>query len=135
MRISIEEFALRHAEAASCRSEDPYLQVGAAVVNLENRVIATGYNGLPRGFVAPKDFWEDRDFRRSLMIHAEQNVVTLFHRGEGKLIAVTHSPCSSCTMLLIAAGITQIVYRQEYERDPLAVKIAQYYGIRYEKIS
>ena len=31
------------------RSKDPHTQVGACLVDGENRVIGTGYNGFPRG--------------------------------------------------------------------------------------
>ena len=31
------------------RSKDPVTQVGACIVNEENRIVATGYNGMPKG--------------------------------------------------------------------------------------
>lgn len=34
---------------AAMRSKDPNTQVGACIVNKDNRILATGYNGMPNG--------------------------------------------------------------------------------------
>jgi len=133
-RISIEEYALRLAEVAALRSEDPDRKVGAVALSDENRVIATSYNGLPKGYVANEEFWKDRDYRRVFLIHAEQNLCSLFQRGEATLVAVTHCPCSSCLMLLIAHGVSQVIYREVYETDDFAPKLAAHYGMRLERV-
>lgn len=31
------------------RSKDPVTQVGACIVNLDNNIVGTGYNGMPKG--------------------------------------------------------------------------------------
>ena len=49
MRLSWEEYALRIAEVASLRSEDPFMKVGACALNHSNRVIGVSYNGLATG--------------------------------------------------------------------------------------
>lgn len=132
-RISIVEYALQLAEVASRRSEDPFRKVGAVALTDENRIIATGYNGLPPAFVANEELWKDRDFRRDLMIHAEQNLCSLFKRGEVKMVAVTTMPCSFCLRTLIAHGVSQVYYRMPYEHDDGAIAIAKYFGIHMEK--
>ena len=43
----MEEYALELAKAASLRSEDPFVKVGACALNHENMVVGVGYNGLP----------------------------------------------------------------------------------------
>jgi len=38
------------AMLAAERSKDPSTQVGACIVNQDNKIIATGYSGAPRGY-------------------------------------------------------------------------------------
>ena len=59
-RISWEEYALELAKVSSRRSEDPYVQVGACILRLDNSVAGLGYNGAPNGIEID---WSDRDER------------------------------------------------------------------------
>ena len=68
------------------------------------------------------------------MIHAEANCLSLFKKGEARLIAVTLLPCSSCATLIAAYGIPKVVYEQEYERDTQAKEIFKYYKIELRQI-
>jgi len=132
-RISIEEYALSLAAIAAKRSEDPYRQVGAVALTPENRVIATAYNGLSPGNVVGPAFWEFREIRLPYMIHAEQNICSLFKRGEVNLVAITTMPCSHCILTLAAHGVKQVIYINEYERDDGAIKIAQFHHVKLTK--
>jgi dCMP deaminase len=122
-RISWEEYALRIAQTASLRSEDPYTKVGACALDYSNRVIGVAYNGLAPGVEVSDEFWEDRDKRRPFMIHAEANLLSLFRRGECKLLACTLLPCSCCATMISAYGIKQVIYKDLYHKDPLALQI------------
>jgi len=128
-RMSWERYALNLAEAASLRSEDPYVQVGACALGMDNRVLSVGYNGLASGKKVSEDFWEDRDSRRPYMLHAEANCLSLCRRGEIKLLAVTLLPCSSCASLIASYKIPTVVYNKVYERDKIALDIFDFYGI------
>ena len=121
------------ARVASLRSEDPYRKVGAAALDHDNRVIATAYNGLAPGFVAPDDFWNDRDNRQKFMLHAEINLCSLFKRGEAKIVATTTMPCTACMQTLCAYGIKEIYYQEIYHASE-APEIAQLYGIVLKQI-
>ncbi|MEY5134925.1 MAG: hypothetical protein RL709_626, partial [Pseudomonadota bacterium] len=79
-RISWEEYALRIAEVAALRSEDPFVKVGSCALDYSNRVIGVAYNGLASGINVPDTFWSDRDARRPFMIHAEVNLLSLVKR-------------------------------------------------------
>ena len=135
MRLSWEEYALRIAEVASLRSEDPFMKVGACALNHSNRVIGVSYNGLATGVNVTPVFWEDRDKRRPYMIHAEANLLSLFERGECKLLACTLLPCSSCATNIAAHGIEKVVYRDLYKRDDNAIEIFKFYGIICEQLN
>jgi dCMP deaminase len=133
-RISWEEYALRIAEVAAQRSEDIHIQVGACILDKNHRIVGVGYNGLaPQKNVNPK-FWEDRDYRRKFILHAEANALNNVKYGEGELLACTLLPCSSCATLIAAKGIKKVVYRELYNRDQNALEIFDFYKIICEKI-
>jgi dCMP deaminase len=134
-RISWDAYALILAEAASLRSEDPYIKVGACALNAEHMVQGVGYNGLASGKrLDSSEFWEDRDKRRIYMIHAETNCLSLCKKGEVETLAVTLLPCSQCATMIAAYGIKRVVYGEEYSRDALAKEIFRFYGIELQKI-
>jgi dCMP deaminase len=133
-RISWEEYAIKIAEVASYRSEDQYVQVGATALDHSNRVIGVAYNGLGSGVNVDETFWNDRDKRRPFMIHAEINLLSLIKRGECKLLACTLLPCSSCAAAIVAHGIKNVVYKDEYFRDNLALEIFKFNGIECKQV-
>jgi dCMP deaminase len=134
-RISWEEYALRIAEAASLRSEDVYVKVGACALDHSNRVIGVAYNGLASGIKVTEEFWKDRDARRPYMIHAETNLLSLFKRGECSLLACTLLPCSCCASMISAYGIKKVVYKDFYYRDDLSLDIFKFNNIECTQIS
>ena len=134
-RLSWEEYALKLAETASLRSEDPFTKVGACALDRNNRVLGVAYNGLAPGKNVKDKFWEDRDGRLPYMLHAEQNLLSLFERGRARLIAVTLLPCSYCARLICCWNIPLVIYKTEYTRDLLALDIFKFYGVTIKKIS
>jgi len=128
-RISWKQYALKIAEVAAQRSEDPYVKVGACALDNCNRVIGVSYNGLASGIVVNEEFWENRDTRRQYMVHAEVNLLSLFKRGECSLLACTLLPCSSCASMIAAYGIKSVVYKNTYTRDENAINIFKFNNI------
>ena len=134
MRMGWGRYALNLAEAASLRSEDPYVKVGACALGYDHRVLSVGYNGLASGVSSSENFWEDRDRRRKFMIHAEANCLALFRSGECEILAVTLLPCSSCATLIASYKIPTVVYKDVYKRDTNSFEIFDFYGITYSKM-
>ena len=134
MRIPWGEYALRLAETASLRSEDPYVKVGACALGKDHRVLSVGYNGLSSGKEVKSSFWQDRDSRRQFMIHAEANCLSLFKVGECQILATTLLPCSYCATLIAGYKIPTVVFRDTYERDTNALEIFDFYGINCYKL-
>ncbi len=130
-RISWEEYALKLAETASIRSEDPYLKVGACVLRHDNSVAGLGYNGSPPGYEID---WSDRDSRRPFVSHAERSALRYCKPGEAKLIAITLSPCQHCIMDIAMFGIKKVVFRNFYERDEKSFEIAHKFDIKMVQI-
>jgi len=134
-KLSWEEYALSLAEVAAKRSEDPYMKVGACILDKNHRVVGMGYNGLVSGKNVTESFWQDRDERRKYMIHAEPNALFHVKRGEGDLLACTLLPCSSCATLIAGHGIKRVIYKELYKRDTSALEIFKFYNISCEMIT
>ena len=134
-RIGWDDYALRIAEVASLRSEDPYIKVGACALDCNNRVIGVAYNGLAPGINVEPSFWANRDERRKYMIHAEANLLSLFERNRCELLACTLLPCSSCATLIAAHGIKKVVFKEIYNRDVSGLDIFKFYNIDCKMLS
>jgi dCMP deaminase len=133
-RLSVEMYAMSLALVASLRSEDPYLKVGAVALDADNRVLATGYNGLKAGSSLSDAEWADRDGRLPFILHAEVNCLALCTRGQVKTIAVTTQPCSACALNIVAHGVKKVIYGQPYHRDSTSLKIFERYGIEVQHV-
>ena len=130
-RQSWEETALVLAETiARCRSEDPYMQVGACAV-LQDNSVSLGYNGPPPKIEID---WSDRDSRLARVIHAEVNALRSVGPGQCKFLAVTLLPCRSCMTFIASKGVKRIVFRNVYGRDKLAFELAKEFGIELVQI-
>jgi dCMP deaminase len=134
-RLDWNTYALKIAEVAALRSEDPWVQVGACALDHSNRVIGVAYNGLAPGKVVTDVFWNDRDGRRPYILHAEVNLLSLFKRGEAKTLACTLLPCSSCAAHIVAHDVKRVIYRDVYTKDMKALEIFDFYNIEVIQLS
>ena len=125
-RIGWEEYAVSLAKAASLRSEDPYVKVGACVLRNDWSVAGVGYNGAPADIEID---WSDRDERRKRVIHAEINALRYVKPNEGHTIACTLLPCSVCVQTIAAHGIKHILYEDVYELDDFALELCTEFKI------
>jgi dCMP deaminase len=128
-RLTWEEYAVALAHAASLRSEDPYVKVGACILRADHSVAALGYNGAPPGVELD---WTDRDARRVRVIHAEANALRFVRPGEGVLMATTLMPCVECLKLTRAHGIDHVVFAEylppHYDSDTVR-SVAREFGV------
>jgi dCMP deaminase len=129
-RISWEEYALKLAQIAAERSEDPYLKVGACALRYDNSVASLGYNGAPPGIEID---WSDRDERRKRICHAEVSCLRYCKPNEIRLLATTLCPCSNCLTIIASYKIPKIIFLNEdsvnYNFDETK-KIAKEFGIK-----
>lgn len=114
--ISWDEYFMGVALLASMRSKDPSTQVGACIVDNENRILSTGYNGFPSGCSDDEFPWErEGDFGQTkypFVVHAELNAI-LNARGKnltGAKIYVALFPCNECAKSIIQSGIKEVIY-------------------------
>jgi dCMP deaminase len=127
-----DEYALNFAYEVAKRSKDPWRKVGAVILRRDNSIAAVGYNGFPAGV---SEDWSDRDRRRSLVVHAEQNALRYIKPNECYLIAVTTLPCNDCLKAIASYGIKNIVYKESYDYDNSSLVIAMELGINLKKIT
>jgi dCMP deaminase len=138
MRISFDEYFMRMALLASERATCERLKVGSVIVKNKN-VLSTGYNGSASGEVHCIDVGcLIRDGHCIRTIHSEQNALLQCAKHgvsvKGASIYVTHFPCLHCTKSLVTAGITEIVYLNDYRNDEYALHLIKQAGIKLRKV-
>ena len=120
--------------------------VGAVIVK-DSQILSTGYNGAPKGLPHCAELGgclreklgvksgERHELCRGL--HAEQNaIIQAAYHGvsvKGAKIYCTTLPCSICTKMIINAGITEVVYIEEYE-DKLAKELVEQSSLEIRRI-
>lgn len=127
---SFDNTFLEVAEVIAKRSKSTRLKVGAVLVK-DNRIIATGYNGLVSG-VKPDVLEDENGVSKKEVIHAELNCIISCARNgvscEGSTLYITHSPCESCAALIAQSGIKKVIFK-EYYRDLSGVEKLKSYGV------
>ncbi|MBM4229161.1 MAG: dCMP deaminase family protein [Gammaproteobacteria bacterium] len=111
--MSWDQRFLDLAKHISAWSKDPSTQVGAVAVR-DRRILATGYNGFPRGVADLPGRLRDRNEKLMRTVHAEANIVAQAARNAVSLNGATvyvwpFLPCNSCGTLLIQAGVKRVV--------------------------
>ena len=119
--ISWNEYFMGVALLASKRSKDPNTQVGACIVDENNIIISTGYNGFPFGCSDDEYSWEreGEDTKYKYVVHAELNAI-LNANGKslkGARIYVDLFPCNECAKAIIQSGVSEIVYLYDKYAD------------------
>jgi len=115
--LSWADYFMSVAFLSAMRSKDPSSQVGACIVNDQNKIVGIGYNGMPLGCSDDEFPWcknapSPVDNKYMYVCHAEMNAI--LNKIVGKLancsIYVALFPCNECAKLIIQAGIRQVFY-------------------------
>ena len=59
------------AKTISSWSKDPSKKIGVIIVNSENKIVSTGYNGFPKNINDSEERLNYKYFKRSITLHAE----------------------------------------------------------------
>ncbi len=113
-----KRFDRSYLEMAAVWARNSYCsrrKVGAILVK-DRMIISDGYNGTPAGF---ENVCEDENgVTKPYVLHAEANAITKVAKSnnssEGATLYVTASPYMECAKLIIQAGISRVVYSEEY---------------------
>jgi dCMP deaminase len=116
---------MKIADIAKRRSNCMKSSVGCVIVNDNNRVVSTGYNGTPRGLVSCYKNGCNRcnenvegGLDECLCLHGEESAILevgIFKTNGCKLYTTLY-PCFSCAKIIKQAGIKRIYYMTEYKK-------------------
>ena len=122
------------AERSTCRRR----KVGCVLVDSNNHVVATGYNGVPthfphcldepcEGATAPSG----ESLEKCLAVHAEQNALLQLRSNDILTAYLTVTPCITCAKMLANSRVKRIVANREYVQS-LAVDVLDKAKIRVD---
>ena len=117
--ISWENYFMELAKLSALRSKDPNTQVGACLVDSDNKIVAIGYNGLPKGMNDDEFSWKSPE-KYSYVVHAEANALVNandFKSIRGSRLYVTRFPCNECAKLLVQLGVGEVIYLDDKYHD------------------
>ncbi|KAL0951565.1 hypothetical protein HGRIS_008247 [Hohenbuehelia grisea] len=140
LRPSWDAYFMMLASLASHRSNCMKRRVGAILVR-ENRIVATGYNGTPRGLVNCNEGGCPHCNRASspnssyecLCLHAEENALLEAGRervGQGGVLYCNTCPCLKCTIKIIQTGVKEVVYNLTYKVDEESARLFDHAGVK-----
>ena len=143
--ISWDQYFMGIAKLSAYRSKDPNTQVGACIVNAENKIVGVGYNGLPWGCEDTQFPWGNRegdmyDTKYPYVVHAELNaILNSFQNLKGCRIYVSLFPCHECVKAIIQSGIQKIIYEDDKYNDTpsdrAAKRMLDAAGVVYQKMA
>ena len=144
MKQKFIDYYMKVAELTSTLSYAKRLQVGSVIVK-GNKILATGYNGMPSGWDNTCETTEivelDEKFIKQLVtkqevLHSETNAIAKVsastESSEGATMFCTHAPCINCAKLIYQSGINNLYYRDTY-RDTAGIKFLESSGVSVTK--
>jgi dCMP deaminase len=101
------------AREISTWSKDPSRKIGAIAVR-DRKILATGYNGFPKGIEDSKERYNHRETKYQYVVHAEMNCI--YNAAENgislkdSILYIYGLPvCGHCSLGIIQAGISRVV--------------------------
>ena len=140
--LSWDAYFMGIALLSAQRSKDSNTQVGACIVNDEQKIVSVGYNGMPNGCEDDLMPWEREgaflDTKYPYVCHAELNAI--LNRAavslKGCTLYVTLFPCNECTKAIIQSGIRRVVYLENKYAGTDAIlaseRMLQMAGVTFE---
>jgi|SRR5690606_11957396 len=136
-RITREALHIQIAELISKRATCRRLSVGSVAV-IDNRIVATGYNGAKEGEEHCNDSICDMTKPCTRALHAERNLLNWAVQNNVDLknatLYITHSPCLDCSKLIAFCGIKEVYYLNSYRLDDVS-KVLESHGIKVIRIT
>mmetsp|Transcript_50192 Transcript_50192/g.144343 ORF Transcript_50192/g.144343 Transcript_50192/m.144343 type:complete len:243 (-) Transcript_50192:68-796(-) len=123
--LSWDDYFMSVAFLTGMRSKDPSTQVGAVIVNTDNRIVGIGYNGFPSGIPDEALPWEKTspdgylETKYPYVCHAELNAVLNknVESCKGCRLYSTLFPCCECAKVIIQAGIRHVVFASDKNKE------------------
>lgn len=139
-----DELYMDIAERVSEMSYAVRARVGCVIL-FKDGTMSLGFNGMPSGMDNACEHLENDDtfIPTKILVtnpevsHAEENAIAKIakshHSSNGATAYITLEPCMHCAKLLYSAGISRVVYAEEY-RNHDGVVYLKNRGIEVEKL-
>ena len=118
-RINKDQYFMQMCETVALRSTCLRHHVGCVIVDINSKIVSTGYNGAVRGVEHCLDKGCIRDELKIKSatriecceaVHAEQNALIQAGKySENSTLFVNCIPCITCSKMIINAGIKRVV--------------------------
>jgi len=141
-RPSWDDYFMNISKNVASRSNCMKRKVAAVIVK-DKRIVATGYNGTPRGTTNCNEGGCPRcnsftdsgtNLEECFCSHAEENaIVQSAYHGisiKGASIYSTFNPCLMCTKMIINSGIKEVVYNADYPLLDSVSKLFEEAGVK-----
>ena len=105
-----DNYFIKIAEDVSMKSKDKSTKVGCVIVDQDNRIVSTGYNGWVAG-CNESMMTHERPLKYNLVVHAEANALLFARRDlRGCRMYCSHAPCDNCLKHILQSGIRWIMF-------------------------
>ncbi len=118
-------------------------QIGTVIVNDRHEIVATGYNGNPRGMRHCEEMGCVREklgipsgerAEVCTAVHSEQNaLIQAGTRSRGGTMYTLFNPCNTCAKMIANAGIVRVVYTVEYP-EKMGLKTLSDCGVKVKRL-
>ena len=123
-RIDTDKYFLEIASTVAKRSTCMRRSVGCVLVDSQNHIVATGYNGVPTKFTHCLDSPCEGAFSLSgtdldlcNALHAEVNAFLQLRSDDVLTAYLTVSPCFSCAKMLANSNVKRLVAAELYVHE------------------
>ena len=115
------EYFMEMATLVASKSKDTSMKCGTVIVGEGHTILATGYNGFPRGVDDTNGEHLERPEKYFWTEHSERNAIYNAARNGIKLLGanayINAHPCVYCARALVQAGIKEIMIPTKHD-DP-----------------
>ena len=132
-RPSWDDVWMTMAHVLAQRSPDPTFKVGGLIVTSDNaRILGIGYNGSYRG--GPNEP-ESLERGQSGFVHCEVNacIKSDFHYPLLRRMYITLSPCAMCAKVIVNAGLSEVIFFEEYRGSSSGFDVLRHAGIPFRQ--
>jgi dCMP deaminase len=126
-RLSTDKYFLNIAEVVAQRGTCVRRKVGCVLVDSNNHIVATGYNGVAKKFphcidqpCEGADYPSGEGLDKCEAIHAELNAFLQLRSDDTSLsMYTTTTPCRECTKVICNSHVKRVVSISQYSQDTL----------------
>ena len=112
-----DEYFMRMCYLIAQKSHDPKTRIGSVLVRDRN-IIATGYNSFPRNIKDLPERYNDRELKRKIINHSEENTILTSARlginTSNTTLYTFGIPCVSCCKILLQGSVIEIVTHNQW---------------------